>query len=953
MRSLISISLLFLVTAANAAGRVSKDGRCGKDFGGVTCTGSQFGNCCSQYGWCGRTKDHCNASTCQKAYGECTGTTATPSISKDGRCGKDFGGAICKGSQFGDCCSQYSYCGSTKDHCRAGTCQKDFGSCNGTPASPSQPASSSTPPSSAKPVSKDARCGSQFGGATCKGSKFGDCCSQHSWCGSTKDYCRADTCQKGFGDCDGAPASSVQSPTVISTSSVSSASSASPSPEPTPSSSEPTDTPESSASEESSSTDTSSTEASPADTSSTEATPTDASSLEASPTDASSTETPATATSTSTEADEPSESASSSSSVSDSATTIVVGPTTPIVEDSPPYTPTGEVLMPTNVEEFLATYTWMDEPLPTPIEMGTPPMMEGVSPADFNAVQACMIDPTKPSVTFELLDTDDRVPMVKLSDGEDGDTLGAPKAPQSEEEFLAMGDIDDIKFASFSFEGPGADGAFDLVLNESPRLYVAKAGDGSVVLVEQSLGAGDVESLSTTIFDITCEGRITIQQGGQHFEWKLRDGKSIMEPASGTPETFYALPNSPAAPLRRRSKSQEGEAPRCNNYPKPLEARVFPGARGNNPNQCGSESFNVPDLSFGSCCDQHDNDFDDCGMTFETGNDRFRSCMKGRGCDHLNKWYSYLLYVGCKKTADFYYSVVSGYFGKKAFYEANNDRCKCYCTGDNPHGCMVNGAFQCRNVLGNDNNNCGACGRTCPDISKCQRGACRCPVDQCGDRCVTLASHPRNCGACGRVSPSGYCVQGQIYTPPAVCTKGEGFGNGQFANGGDGWTNHFTASQNSLPFPGMLRNSWSVGPDPKASDGQSAAISLGPILIGGGEQTGANLRTQVKMCPGTEYRLKFQMRREVWVADAECSYAVYVAGEEKTRGSVPRPDDWVSVPEQWYNWFEGLTVGPFNGARNGVNVVGPELWADFELQIRCPTYSYNTIRLDGFTMTPK
>jgi hypothetical protein len=36
----------------------------------TTCQGSIFGNCCSQYGWCGSTVDYCGAG-CQSNFGTC------------------------------------------------------------------------------------------------------------------------------------------------------------------------------------------------------------------------------------------------------------------------------------------------------------------------------------------------------------------------------------------------------------------------------------------------------------------------------------------------------------------------------------------------------------------------------------------------------------------------------------------------------------------------------------------------------------------------------------------------------------------------------------------------------------------------------------------------------------------------------------------------------------------
>ncbi|KAF2401135.1 glycoside hydrolase/deacetylase [Trichodelitschia bisporula] len=48
---------------------VSEDSSCG-ERAGTTCMGSTFGNCCSVYGWCGATVNHCT-NGCQFAYGLC------------------------------------------------------------------------------------------------------------------------------------------------------------------------------------------------------------------------------------------------------------------------------------------------------------------------------------------------------------------------------------------------------------------------------------------------------------------------------------------------------------------------------------------------------------------------------------------------------------------------------------------------------------------------------------------------------------------------------------------------------------------------------------------------------------------------------------------------------------------------------------------------------------------
>ncbi|KAK4198202.1 hypothetical protein QBC40DRAFT_94861 [Triangularia verruculosa] len=47
---------------------ISQDGACGS---GVTCTGSRFGNCCSQFGFCGSSSDYCLSEGCQREFGSC------------------------------------------------------------------------------------------------------------------------------------------------------------------------------------------------------------------------------------------------------------------------------------------------------------------------------------------------------------------------------------------------------------------------------------------------------------------------------------------------------------------------------------------------------------------------------------------------------------------------------------------------------------------------------------------------------------------------------------------------------------------------------------------------------------------------------------------------------------------------------------------------------------------
>jgi len=134
----------FGVCSSPPAGQpISSNGQCGGSAG-QTCTASTFGNCCSSSGWCGSTAAYCGTG-CQPGFGLCpvqsssttlaTTTTSTLSgpaasnLSKNGACGPAGGNATCQGSQWGNCCSSYGYCGSDGDYCSTG-CLAGYGTCN-------------------------------------------------------------------------------------------------------------------------------------------------------------------------------------------------------------------------------------------------------------------------------------------------------------------------------------------------------------------------------------------------------------------------------------------------------------------------------------------------------------------------------------------------------------------------------------------------------------------------------------------------------------------------------------------------------------------------------------------------------------------------------------------------------------------------------------------------------
>ncbi|KAL8398502.1 hypothetical protein RB596_005872 [Gaeumannomyces avenae] len=168
--------------------------------GGATCQGSAFGNCCSPYGYCGRTAAFCGAG-CDPKFGTCDDAGAGDAkVSNDGTCGgltrsgSTASGSTCKGSAFGRCCSEYGFCGDSDAFCGAG-CQAGFGSCNSS-------AAGSGPGTTDVKATRDGSCGKGNGGTTCAGAGFGSCCSAYGYCGSTSLHC-GQGCDPKYGTCSG------------------------------------------------------------------------------------------------------------------------------------------------------------------------------------------------------------------------------------------------------------------------------------------------------------------------------------------------------------------------------------------------------------------------------------------------------------------------------------------------------------------------------------------------------------------------------------------------------------------------------------------------------------------------------------------------------------------------------------------------------------------------------
>jgi len=149
--------------------KISTNYKCGKTDGKC-----RDGECCSKYGWCGKSKDHCLVSKgCQSEFGKCT---VDVKISTNYRCGKTDGRC-----RDGECCSKYGWCGKTEKHCLVSKgCQSEFGKCTVDVK-----------------ISTNSRCGKADGRC-----RDGECCSKYGWCGKSDDHCLISKgCQSEFGKC--------------------------------------------------------------------------------------------------------------------------------------------------------------------------------------------------------------------------------------------------------------------------------------------------------------------------------------------------------------------------------------------------------------------------------------------------------------------------------------------------------------------------------------------------------------------------------------------------------------------------------------------------------------------------------------------------------------------------------------------------------------------------------
>ncbi|KAM5365170.1 hypothetical protein ACJZ2D_011157 [Fusarium nematophilum] len=522
--------------------------------------------------------------------------------------------------------------------------------------------------------------------------------------------------------------------------------------------------------------------------------------------------------------------------------------------DSPPRLATENVDFPEGTD-WTRTYDVYEVPLPTftdlPEEMSFPP-----PPID----PECLLDP---------------------EDG--GEFPGPPEPPSSEAEGRLMYESFNPPLYKFEKPSDGPAGLYDLVMvGGGSKPYIAiNVNTGEVVSTSSSTQGA--QGFVTTVFGVSCKGYMTVQHENQEFVWKgaSNDEETIVAPGGPSMQGIVALPNSARtqpseAADKRRSYATEGRAPLCPNAPHYVISYLKAGARGNNPNGCGPANGIdvVPDWNFGRCCDEHDNCFDNCGVSFEHCNSAFHSCMRGKCWDAISWWFPWL-YFACLGMSDWYNFVVSSWIDVNAFYTANKERCECSCPlssspvpGITQSWCPVNGVRQCIPTGGDDSLNCGGCKRECHTEPSA-------PADVA---CAPRSSAATSASAGTRTLAIAAEVINQYYPT-------EGVTNGAFDDEFNGW--HIKTHYGTV----------------------NADASSGTVFA------------DVRVCPGVAYELDFMLSQGMDHGNQNCLLTVKVG---------PR----VLLDRKRLVYAHWTTMGPFPVAAFNEGDPGASKGQDFALHTK-------------------
>jgi hypothetical protein len=566
---------------------------------------------------------------------------------------------------------------------------------------------------------------------------------------------------------------------------------------------------------------------------------------------------------------------------------------------------------------------------------------------------------------------EDFMPMVSRT-GSVGPLLQPTEAPSPDDPIL-----NPLTFTLPSFhlkEVDGTSDVYDMVYTETGQ-FVAMTTDGEVILVDASTGTSFSGDHVTSIFSFDCRGTIFITQGGTKYTWTT-DGESCAIVSAGTPKNnIKVLPvNVPKLPELQDQKratelieklkargtikgrvNTDFSAPQCPNTPTGLVSKTKPGYEMGEGNFCEdlNKWWGLSPFDFETACEIQSLCFDQCeDFSFAGCTAIFSYAMYFSCADNFESWWDVAKAAACAIQASVFTGLAATETGQRLYNKAQDSMCGCFCS-DPPDTCVylndkgeMSDDFYCANLKSNDLLNCGACGRQCGANSACRSGVCGCPQDQCGTTCLDLRNNPDNCGACGKTCNPRYCISGECYAPtPDQCAPDQGVTNNMFADISRGFVNWTIGA-----FPGsVLGTDVEFGASRYTYDSTKpsvTAISVAMHNLPAAGHHASLTHRRVKLCPGFEYELKFNMGYVNQVngagvpsnADCRVRWLTGVPGSPDSNGGF-RSSEWyqIGVSNSGYRTFGAWKLGSVRAGEAGVPAERANLSVALTAVISCYT----------------
>ncbi|OTB18368.1 hypothetical protein K445DRAFT_9324 [Daldinia sp. EC12] len=627
-----------------------------------------------------------------------------------------------------------------------------------------------------------------------------------------------------------------------------------------------------------------------------------------------------------------------------------------LTTDSPPYVPSGPLVTPDDDDEFISTYTFTQFELPSVIAEGSPPITTGLAQPTAIPSAPCMVEPGS-QAQFTVLN-ENFVPMVSRTSDSIGPLLQPTKAPAADDPMLHP---ETFTVPGFYLQAAaGVSDVYDMVYaGSSTPQFVAMTNTGAIVLVGASTGPTFKNNRVTTIFNVDCYGRITITQGGSGYTWSTDGATSKLTKAATPANNMKALPKSiPAVDTERKNRKRnkqlaerlmkrsdsDGPAPKCPASPPNLLAKTRQGYEHDQGNFCESlsEYWSISPFDFDGSCAVQSRCYDSCERYgWQSCNGIFGSMMILSCLDAFESWWEVIPAIACAAQASYFTGVAATRKGRDLFYKSQAAMCRCFCSSP-PDTCVYsNGNFYCADIHGNDDANCGNCGRQCGPNSKCRGGTCGCPQDQCGSTCLDFRNNPNNCGKCGNVCNPSFCLDGRCYAPqPGECTPEQSVTNGDFTSWWPTFTNWTMAA-----YPGCaLDDKIKFGGANYLANGKSeSAISVEMSSLPSQGCEAAMVQKKVKMCPGIQYEFSFAMGYVNKVGDsqvlsnADCTVRWLTgtpAGWTGTDGFQTSPTYNIGVSNPNYKTFGPWSLHVTEN-QVGVTKIKKDLFVDLTAVIHC------------------